>query len=295
MAAIVTGADRRPVTGLTVEDFEVEEDGKQAVVSVFASVDSDLATRPAEGRFIILLLDDVLPDLTYRIKQIAHLFADRMSGNDVVAVLSLNGSHHKTTTHKEEVSRQIEAFKPYTPGLRRVGGLGNICPECEARMPAPSGLGTNAQSGSHALGLIASLSKQLSQVQHRRKTIVCIGDARRFDVPVAGSPASAAIRAASHSNVSVDVIDPHGLTASDPSLPSNLQTYDGAIGLASETGGRAIVNSNFFERSVDEIWQESGHYYLLGYEPPTSTPGRHSIKVRVKRSGVDVRARKSRA
>jgi VWFA-related protein len=304
VSAVVTGPDARPVAGLRAADFEVEEDGKPVVVSAFAAIDSDFAREPAEGRFIVLLLDDVVPDLTYRIKQIAHMFADRMSGNDVVAVLSLNGSHHKTTTRKDLVSQQIDAFKPYTPALPSPArGLGNICPECERMMDTgPSG-STRARSASHALDTISSLSKQLSQVEHRRKTIVCIGEARLFDVSIGRNHSiagwSAAIKAASRANVSIDVIDPRGLTPFEPSsllAPGGpLSTYDGARGFASETGGRAIVNSNFFGRSVDEIWQESGHYYLLGYVAPTSKRGLHSIGVRVRRPGVEVRARKTRA
>jgi hypothetical protein len=204
----------------------------------------------------------------------------------------LNGSRNKTTTSKAVVSDQIEAFMPYTPALRSTGsGLRNICPECGQMMAMGPGRVLNARSASHALDMISSLSKQLARVEHRHKTIVCIGEANLFDVSRPD-----ALKSASRANVSVDVIDPRGLQPFEPSsVGSPPATYDGAIGFASETGGRAIVNSNFFGRSVDELWQESGHYYLLGYVAPTSKRGLHSIHVRVKRPGVEVRARKTRA
>ena len=42
------------------------------------------------------------------------------------------------------------------------------------------------------------------------------------------------------------------------------------------------------------IWQESGHYYLLGYAPPINDHRVHKIDVRVKAPGVTVRARRAR-
>jgi hypothetical protein len=75
-------------------------------------------------------------------------------------------------------------------------------------------------------------------------------------------------------------------------------------GRRAETGGRAFVNTNDFERSVDEIWRDSGHYYLLGYEPNDASPagrtvirrgGTHDVKVRVLRPGLTVRVRRTRA
>ena len=293
VAAIVTDRDGHPVTDLNLGDFEVEEDGKPVVVSTFAAIDSDLASGPAEGRFLVLLLDDVHPVLTARIKQIAHMFADRMSGNDVVAVLALNGGHHKTTTRKDVVSQQIDELKPYTLGML-ASRVGNVCPECDTALRMGPRGGQAARSVGHALNMISSLSNQLSQVPHRRKTIVCIGDPALY--ATAAGPLGP-IRAASRADVSVDVIDAGGLSPFDPSSLNNGSTRfrDGSIVLANETGGRAFLNTNFFERSVEKLWQDEGHYYLLGYVMPTAAPGRHAITVHVKRGGVDVRARKSRA
>jgi len=64
--------------------------------------------------------------------------------------------------------------------------------------------------------------------------------------------------------------------------------------LADQTDGRAIVNRNDLEGGMKQIVRDSSAYYLLGYNS-TQAPadGRfHEIKVRVKRPGVQVRARK---
>src|SRR5580698_828052 len=80
VSAIVTGPDSSSLAGLRADDFEVKEDGKSVPITAFAIVNSDFARRPSEGRFLVLLLDDTDPTLTVRIKQIAHMFSDRMGG-----------------------------------------------------------------------------------------------------------------------------------------------------------------------------------------------------------------------
>ena len=64
--------------------------------------------------------------------------------------------------------------------------------------------------------------------------------------------------------------------------------------LADNTDGRAIVNRNDLAAGMKQIIRDSSGYYLLGYNSTQApTDGKfHEIKVRVKRQGVDVRARK---
>ncbi len=303
VSAIVTGADGRSVAGLLADDFEIEEDSKPVPVTAFAVVNTDVARQPAEGRFLVLLLDDTSAALTFRIKQIAHMFSDRMSGNDVVAVLPLNGGKSTTTTCKETVTEEIDRFEVSTMSMRSFGGsggsgLGRICPECVAMSASASGPsgGGNGRSQSHTIETIADLARKLAKVPHRRKAIVCIGDAGLFDIQMRSTESlRGPIRDLSRADVSLDVIDAVGLRPFEDGGGPGLLADD-ATGFARETGGRAFVNTNFFERSADELWQQEGHYYLLGYDlPTTAKKGRHSINVRVKRPGVEVRARKSRA
>jgi hypothetical protein len=66
------------------------------------------------------------------------------------------------------------------------------------------------------------------------------------------------------------------------------------VEVAEETGGVAIANTNNFSDGFKTIVQDASTYYLLGYSPePEQTDGDfHSIRVRVKREGVTVRARR---
>src|SRR5262249_14438259 len=63
--------------------------------------------------------------------------------------------------------------------------------------------------------------------------------------------------------------------------------------LSEQTDGRAIVNRNTLLAGLNQIIRDSSYYYLLGYNSKAPTDGKfHPIKVRVKRRGVDVRARR---
>jgi hypothetical protein len=110
--------------------------------------------------------------------------------------------------------------------------------------------------------------------------------------------------AANRSNTAFYTVDPRGLATGEFDISENVgmqrsanslrQTQDTLRVLADETDGRAIVNRNDFGKAMKQIVADSSAYYLLGYNS-TQAPqdGKfHEIKVRVKRSGTEVRARK---
>jgi VWFA-related protein len=123
-----------------------------------------------------------------------------------------------------------------------------------------------------------------------------------------------AISAMTRANVAVYSVDPRGLaTTGDDQIemgalpqspllgitPTALQdelrqAQDSLRVLSDETGGFAAINSNDFSRAFERIVQENSTYYLLAYRTAnTRTDGRfRRIDVRVKRPGLQVRARK---
>jgi hypothetical protein len=69
-------------------------------------------------------------------------------------------------------------------------------------------------------------------------------------------------------------------------------TMDTLRVLSDETDGRAIVNSNDLDRGLRQIVRDTSAYYLLGYTSAVTTDGKfHKLNVRVKRPGLQVRAR----
>ena len=114
------------------------------------------------------------------------------------------------------------------------------------------------------------------------------------------------IDAANRENASFYTVDPRGLPVFDapvgPRTPppitvdaANLKTrHDSMHILASNTDGMAVMNSNNLEPAFKRIAADLTSYYLLGYYSTNSKlDGRfRTLKVRVKRPGVDVRARR---
>jgi len=74
-----------------------------------------------------------------------------------------------------------------------------------------------------------------------------------------------------------------------PSATDNQQVlYE----LADGTGGFVILNTNDLVGGLQRIARDQDQYYLLGYKPAVSTEGScHTLKVKVERSGTNVRAR----
>ncbi len=110
---------------------------------------------------------------------------------------------------------------------------------------------------------------------------------------------------ANRANASFYTVDPRGLPVFDSSMgpgapPVNVDAQllrgrlDSLRALADTTDGIAVLNNNDLDTGMKRISDDLSSYYLLGYY---STNGKldgrfHEIKVRVKRPGVDVRARK---
>jgi VWFA-related protein len=114
---------------------------------------------------------------------------------------------------------------------------------------------------------------------------------------------------ANRNNAAVYSLDPRGLAPFEfgfddipfgppPSFATDRRalqaTQDTLRVLSEESDGRAIVNRNTLEQGLADMVRDSSFYYLLGYtSTKTGNDGKfHPITVRVKRSGMDVRARK---
>jgi VWFA-related protein len=105
-------------------------------------------------------------------------------------------------------------------------------------------------------------------------------------------------------NVSIYTVDPRGLATGEFGMETNINSrtdrlffnasLDTLRALAVETDGRAIINRNDLTLGMKQIVRDTSAYYLLGYNSSFgATDGKfHEIKVRIKRPGVQVRARK---
>ena len=119
------------------------------------------------------------------------------------------------------------------------------------------------------------------------------------------------IQDANRANATFYTIDPRGLAvfdtpihrdADEVGLPLNViddmssmrQRHDAMANLASGTDGAALMNSNDLDSGLRRIADDLSTYYLIGYYSSNAKlDGKYrSITVRVKRAGVNVRARR---
>jgi VWFA-related protein len=110
--------------------------------------------------------------------------------------------------------------------------------------------------------------------------------------------------AANRANTSIYSLDPRGLAVFEHDINEGVgtqvdsaslkETQDTLRVLADETDGRAIVNMNDLDRGLKQMVKDSTAYYLIGYNSSQApADGKfHEIKVKVKRPGLQVRARK---
>jgi VWFA-related protein len=78
-----------------------------------------------------------------------------------------------------------------------------------------------------------------------------------------------------------------------PHMPASAATNQQVMYMLAEgTGGFPILNTNDLLGGLQKIASEQDEYYLLGYVPAESAEGScHTLKVKVERSGMNVRAR----
>jgi VWFA-related protein len=264
----------KPVMGLQQSDFEVLEDGKPVEVQTFVAPAPSGVTGEA-GRFLVVVLDNILTrtEFAFRIKAIAHRLVDRLGPADVMTIIPLNGGNAVTTTSKVALKAAVDRFTP------RFG----------------DDTWAYSDKADHGLRMLSSVSEQAAKVAHQRKVVVFIGNAALFTPSRASafddrgndmSPEwSAAVRATSRNNLSMYSINPEGAGG---------DYGEWSHSFMAETGGYAWSATNNYSGAVDQIFQESASYYLIGYSAPTSDQRLHRIEVKVSKKGVTVRARRSR-
>lgn len=176
-----------------------------------------------------------------------------------------------------------------------------------------------------AFDAIETVSGWLSDVQGRRKALLFFSEGFDYDVyqpfNIARESSSVlaeareAFAAAQRANVNVYGIDPRGLSQFGEMITINarsdypqldygtfrgqlrelLLSQESLISLAEETGGLAIVNAGDVAGGLGRIVLDNSRYYLLGYYSDSMKWSRNrflKIEVRVKRPGVEVRARR---
>ncbi len=243
--AVVLDKNDRPVKGLQRGDFQIKEDGRPVAVTSFTEVNAAGIAGQADGRSVVLLLDDNAVPLsaTLIVQNIAKLFMSAARPADTVAVVRL--------THRQDAGREAASRTPDRTHRRissRVQSLSFFGRDMRDDLLVDRGASRAPAGCRSAIGgvLVCIVTRGVCGTLFR---------ATRKQ-PALGAWRDA-MTATARANASVYAVSPAG-------VESRIDLGDG---LVDNSGGGDFARSNDFRRAAGMIWDEAGHYYLLGYTP----------------------------
>lgn len=357
---IVTDRQGNPVTDLTLEDFEIQEDGKPQKAETFRLVKIDTVTQPAytqrtirtrndeetaaadeNSRIFAFFLDDyhVRKETSMSVKKpVIEFIANQLAPSDLVGVMYpltpidavlINRNHQGVSNTIEKFMGRKYDYEPINDVER--GYVHKLNPQAiemirrQVSLTAIRGICTKLGSlreGRKSLILVSEGYTSLLPPQLRSNlpgAIAAPGDLTRDPFAAENNPMEDRARfsadidmmqefrdvfdACNRNNTSIYALDPRGLSVGEFDVSTNIsmrtsQDYlnsslDALRVLAENTDGRAIVNRNDLGNAMKQIIRDSSAYYLVGYTTQAPSDGKfHEIKVRIKRPGVQVRARR---
>ena len=295
------------------------------------AVVSDVATNRAgeeDGRLVIILMDRSIHvgQSTVAARKIATTVVETLGPHDLAAVVSTSGGIPQSlTADRARLIKAINQRDWSTDGERDSPGIGPFT------VGAASADDGRCLCGLCVLKTLTRISDAVREAPRRRKILFFVGSG--LIVQPTPTAYGSDIGCDSHvrdarqilfdslalSNLTVYSIDPSGLTNTGPQTRASAMGGRGELNpladrlqktkaetselldaqgtlqvLPDRTGGRAIVNTNFPEEKVPEIFRESDAYYVIGVEPgtPGQADARRSIEVKVGRKGVHVYAQR---
>lgn len=358
---IVTDRQGNPVTDLTLEDFEISEDGKPQKPETFRLIKIDTVTQPSytsrgirtrndeesaaadeNSRIFTIFLDDyhVRKETSMSVKKpVVEFIANQLAPGDLLGVMYpltpvdavvVNRNHQGVINTVEKFMGRKYDYEPINDVER--GYVYKLPPQSiemirrQVSLTAIRGICTKLGSlreGRKSLILVSEGYTSLLPPQLRSNlpgAIAAPGDLTRDPFAAennlledrarfsADSDMAMELRdvfdACNRNNTSIYAVDPRGLSAGEFDVSTNIsgrtsQEYLSSSlntlrELADNTDGRAIVNRNDLGRAMAQIVRDQSAYYLVGYNSSEAPQdGKfHEIRVRVKRPGLQVRARR---
>jgi VWFA-related protein len=290
--AFVTDGDGRPVMDLTVDDFELYEDGQPQRIASFSAVNLPVerreralvSPRPIEpdvrtnvgvdGRIYLILLDDihVHPSRVPRVRAALRQFVEHNFGtNDVAAVARVRGSSRDSQDFTSNPQLLLRAIDRFTGNVPREAAV--TSPFAEEGIPTPGAASAEELLVAHDARNVSSRLRELSEflagVRGRRKAILFVSEGSPFDVHAATGQISAvasaviedtqkAIAAATRGNVAIYTIDPRGVI---PGADFNdLSASEPPGGFDVPSGVPSLTPIRLAQDSLRELAYETGGF-----------------------------------
>jgi VWFA-related protein len=204
------------------------------------------------------------------------------------------------------VREERKAVITVTDGWRLYGPNPALIRPINGQVPTGPTVGVDPRTGTLTSRRVNTLNGNVDDCERDRLALSQLDDPQHFRT---------ILDEANRTNASFYPIDPRGLADFDeaivpaagvgaginanPMVPlvedrARLAARNDSLRtLAEATDGIAVVDSNDLSRGLRRIVDDLSSYYLLGYYSAGKLDGRfHSISVRVKRPGVQVRARR---
>lgn len=278
-------------------------------------------TRPASirnRRLIVLLFDltNMEPDELNRASQSALHFIDKqMTPADLVAVVSFSSSMQVNQDFTSDHDLLLQAVRRMQ-GVEGQGMEAGTAGSAEGQPDQGQAYTEddteyNIFNTDRRLQAIASVAKALQDIDQKKSVLYFSSGMDRDTGNENQSQLRAAINVAVKANVSIYPVDSRGLQAIVPggsaqsaslhgkaayngnaitsAYDSNFRTQETLVTLASDTGGKAFLDSNDFSKAFAKVQADMESYYVLGYRSTNPAMDGHYRKITVKVNRPDVK------
>ena len=282
---------------------------------------SGSANQFKDRRLIVLFFDlsAMEPDEIDRAVTAADHYVDtQMAPADLVSIVSLGSAllvNQDFTADHDLLKKQLNAFGTGSGQGFEEGTTGTTEGTPDSGQPfTADDTEYNIFNTDRRLEALRSVAAKLSHLQQKKSLIYFSSGMDRTGIENQ-SELRAAINAAVRSNLAIYTMDLRGLQAlvaggeaqnasmrgtsaysgqsMISALNSNFTTQESLVTLASDTGGRAFLDSNDFTQVFKGVQQDTSTYYLLGYHSNNAAKdGRYrriAVKVNVPNVKVDFR------
>jgi VWFA-related protein len=270
----------------------------------------DAAAQFKDRRLIVLFFDlsAMEPDeIDHAVTSAEHYVDAQMAPADLVSIVSLGSSlqvNQDFTADRALLKKQLDQFSTGSGQGFEEGTTGTTEGTPDSGQPfTADDTEYNIFNTDRRLEALRSVAEKLSHVQQKKSLIYFSSGMDRTGIENQ-SELRAAVNAAVRSNLAIYTMDMRGLQAlvaggeaqnaslrgvspysgqaTLNALNSNFTTQETLVTLASDTGGRAFLDSNDFSKIFKGVQDDTSTYYLLGYHSTNPARDGHYRRIVVK-------------